>query len=167
MGPACDGRLTLMVTTPNACEASQPNHRAALARLRTFYETLSPETLSAIDQCYAQAAWFKDPFNEVTGLSAISGIFLSMFEQVDAPRFVVHEAILERERACLIWDFEFRFRGRDTQTTQRIRGASWVVFDREGRVIVHRDYWDAAEELYEKIPVIGALMRWLRRRLAH
>ena len=30
----------------------------------------------------------------------------------------------------------------------------------------HRDYWDAAEELYEKLPVLGALMRLLRRKLA-
>jgi hypothetical protein len=28
---------------------------------------------------------------------------------------------------------------------------------------VHRDYWDAAEELYEKLPVVGSLMRWLKR----
>jgi steroid Delta-isomerase len=31
-------------------------------------------------------------------------------------------------------------------------------------VVFHRDYWDAAEELYEKLPVIGALMRWLKKR---
>ena len=27
---------------------------------------------------------------------------------------------------------------------------------------MHRDYWDAAEELYEKLPLLGALMRWLK-----
>jgi len=29
---------------------------------------------------------------------------------------------------------------------------------------LHRDYWDAAGELYAKLPLIGAVMRWLRRR---
>jgi hypothetical protein len=38
------------------------------------------------------------------------------------------------------------------------------VFDAQGLVTLHRDYWDAAEELYEKLPVVGALMRWLKRR---
>jgi steroid Delta-isomerase len=28
---------------------------------------------------------------------------------------------------------------------------------------MHRDYWDAAEELYEKLPILGGLMRWLKR----
>jgi hypothetical protein len=32
------------------------------------------------------------------------------------------------------------------------------------RVAVHRDYWDAAEELYEKLPVVGGVMRWLKKR---
>ena len=47
-----------------------------------------------------------------------------------------------------------------------IHGASHLQFDDNGRVAVHRDYWDAAEELYEKLPVVGGLMRWLRRRAA-
>jgi hypothetical protein len=34
----------------------------------------------------------------------------------------------------------------------------------DGRVQDHRDYWDAAEELYEKLPVVGGLMRWLKKR---
>lgn len=39
-------------------------------------------------------------------------------------------------------------------------GASLVRFAADGRVVYHRDYWDAAEELYEKLPVLGRLMRW-------
>ena len=46
-----------------------------------------------------------------------------------------------------------------------IHGASHLRFGADGRVVVHRDYWDAAEELYEKLPLVGALMRWLKRRL--
>ena len=29
---------------------------------------------------------------------------------------------------------------------------------------MYRDCWDVAEELNEKLPAIGALMRWLMRR---
>jgi hypothetical protein len=43
-------------------------------------------------------------------------------------------------------------------------GGSHLQLDGEGRITLHRDYWDAAEELYEKLPVIGGLMRWLKRR---
>lgn len=41
---------------------------------------------------------------------------------------------------------------------------SHLHWDAEGRTVMHRDYWDAAEELYEKLPLLGGLMRWLKRR---
>ena len=66
------------------------------------------------------------------------------------------------DQAWLTWDFHLVLRGR----ALCIHGASHLRFAADGRVCVHRDYWDPAEELYEKLPLIGALMRWLRRRLA-
>jgi hypothetical protein len=48
--------------------------------------------------------------------------------------------------------------------TQRVRGATHQRFGADGLIVEHRDYWDVAEELYEKLPLLGTLMRWLKRR---
>jgi hypothetical protein len=58
----------------------------------------------------------------------------------------------------------FRFKRFDTVTIQTVRGATHLLLDGQGQVTLHRDYWDAAEELYEKLPVVGGLMRWLKAR---
>jgi hypothetical protein len=42
--------------------------------------------------------------------------------------------------------------------------ARQLHLDAIGLITLHRDYWDAAEELYEKLPLLGSLMRWLKRR---
>jgi hypothetical protein len=42
--------------------------------------------------------------------------------------------------------------------------APHLQLDRDGRIRAHRDDWDPAEEVYERQPILGALMRWLRRR---
>jgi len=34
-----------------------------------------------------------------------------------------------------------------------------------GKVARHRDYCDAGEEVYEKIPVLGAVIRLVRRKM--
>mgnify|MGYP003402137732 FL=1 len=47
-----------------------------------------------------------------------------------------------------------------------MRGVSHLRFDAEGMVNYHRDYWDAAEELYMKLPAVGWLMRGLRRMIS-
>jgi hypothetical protein len=52
---------------------------------------------------------------------------------------------------------------------QCIRGAThlkWQKDESHGwQVDLHKDYWDAAQELYEKLPLLGALMRWLKSKL--
>ncbi len=42
-------------------------------------------------------------------------------------------------------------------------GGTLVHFDAQGRVTLHRDYWDTAEELLRKATRAGRLMRWLRQ----
>ena len=137
-------------------------------RLQTlvhFYETLRPDNVAQIERLYATEATFKDPFNHVRGHGAIRRIFEHMFRQVDAPRFIVQAAACEGDTAFLAWTMTYRRRSRP-QLEQSIRGSTQVRFDGAGRVTWHRDYWDAAEELYEKLPILGALMRWLKRRLS-
>ncbi|AMP01878.1 hypothetical protein CAter10_4482 [Collimonas arenae] len=127
-----------------------------------FFENLSPDNLSSIPLIYADNAWFKDPFNEVRGVVEINRIFAHMFLQVDVPRFVVTSQTVENQSAFLTWDFRFRMK-RFSTTGQSIRGATHLHFNDAGLVTYHRDYWDAAEELYEKLPLLGGLMRLLKR----
>lgn len=136
----------------------------AVERLVQFFEQLQPQDLNRLAELYAPEARFKDPFNEVQGLSAIERIFAHMFEALDSPHFIVTERIVQDRKCFLVWDFRFRFKRFDTQTWQTVRGGTHLVFNEVGLVTLHRDYWDAAEELYEKLPLVGGLMRWLKRR---
>lgn len=130
-----------------------------------YFEQLKPEDLPQLGRFYAPGVRFKDPFNEVTGLEAVAGIFGHMFDNLDGPRFEVRDLIVQGDQAFLSWDFVFRMR-RFNREPQRIRGGSHLRFGPEGLITEHRDYWDAAEELYEKLPVLGGLMRWLKKRAA-
>ena len=135
-----------------------------LQRVVDFFEQLSRQRLDELPLLYAPEARFKDPFNEVQGLPAIRGIFEHMYVSLHEPRFVITTRIEQGDQAFVGWDFIFRFRRFDTRTVQTVRGGSHLVFNNEGLVTLHRDYWDAAEELYEKLPVVGGLMRWLKAR---
>ena len=141
-----------------------PNVPAAVQRLVQFFEQLAPQDVPRLPELYARDACFKDPFNDVQGVGAIGRIFAHMFEALDSPHFVVTERIVQGTQCFLVWDFRFRFKRFDTTTWQTVRGGTHLVFDDDGLVTLHRDYWDAAEELYEKLPVVGGLMRWLKRR---
>lgn len=134
-----------------------------VAALIRFYQELSPESLARLPEFYDQNAFFKDPFNEVRGAAAIQRIFAHMFEQVAGPRFKIVESIEDAGGAMIVWEFHFHLRRRGADEVHILRGVSHLRFAADGKVVYHRDYWDAAEELYMKLPVVGWLMRRLQR----
>lgn len=132
-------------------------------RLIDAYTRLTRANLPALLALYDADAAFKDPFNDVRGRDAIGRIFGQMFDELAEPRFLVHSAACEGDDAFLTWTLAFR---RASGAAMQIRGATHVRFAPSGLVALHRDYWDAAEELYAKLPLLGTLMRALARRLA-
>lgn len=136
---------------------------ARVARVVAMFESIAPADVSRLGEFYSGDARFKDPFNDVQGVPAIEKVFAHMFVALDAPRFVVRDIVAEGDQCFLTWDFMFRFR-RFSRDEQVVHGGSHLRFDAQGRVVLHRDYWDAAEELYEKLPGVGAFMRFLKRR---
>ena len=137
---------------------------ARVARVARFFDDLAPADLDRLGEVYSTDAAFKDPFNEVRGLEAIRRIFAHMYAELDGPRFVVTQAVAEGDVAFLTWTFHFRSPRLQPQDVV-VRGATQLAFDpHSGLVVLHRDYWDTGEELYARLPLLGALMRWLRRR---
>jgi len=143
---------------------SHPDARDAVDAIVHAFEALSPERVEQLGALYAPDASFKDPFNAVRGLPEIQRIFRHMYVSLESPRFVITNRIVDGSQCFLTWEFRFAFRRFHTGVAQCIVGGSHLQLDPTGRITLHRDYWDAAEELYEKIPLLGGLMRWLKGR---
>ena len=150
-------------TPPGADQAPASD----IADIERFFTDMTPAHLARLGEVYSAQAWFKDPFNEVQGLDAVRGIFQHMYDSLNRPRFIVTTRVVQGRQCFLTWDFVFGLRGQTTEIT--VRGASHLMLapgsDGRWRIEHHRDYWDVAEELYEKLPLLGGLMRWLKRRV--
>jgi steroid Delta-isomerase len=141
------------------------NHPAQT--IKAAFETLTPATLPALVALYEADARFVDPFNDVRGAASVSAIFAHMFTQVGEPRFTVSRIIEDKNdegdgNIFMRWDFTFVARGKP----QHIHGATHFELNAAGLITLHRDYWDAAHELYEKLPLLGSILRWIRGKLA-
>lgn len=125
------------------------------------YENLTEGNLnSLLLPVFAENAYFEDPFNQVVGKEPIRKIFQHMFDHTISPRFVVMNHLLEEQIAFLYWEFCFL----DRQLKEhRIVGVSKVVFDYKGQVLSHIDYWDSGKYIYQKIPVLKSIIRWVNR----
>lgn len=128
-----------------------------------WFEALSPQSLATIGEVYDEQSLFRDPFNDIQGIEKIRTIYQHMFDELEAPRFKVTRIVEQGLESFMIWNFTFVLKG----TQHQIAGCTHFVLDPISlRVTLHRDYWDAAQELYEKLPLIGWLMRRLRRKLS-
>lgn len=142
-----------------------PAMRAAqVAAIVTFFGSFSPASLGRLSEIYAGNASFVDPFNEVSGIAAIRHVYADMYAQLADPRFEVLQSISEQGRCVLTWNLHFRRSG--SEQAHCIHGASVLQLDEEGRIVTHRDYWDPSRQLYEHVPVLGILMRYIRRKLS-
>ncbi len=130
-------------------------------RYRRYLEALTPQSLDDLSHYVSASVRFRDPFHDVRNRDGMARVFRRMFETVRDIRFAVQHMAMDGDVCLMQWRFSGLLRGRAWQ----INGASAVRFDPDGQVVEHIDYWDAAENLYERLPLIGWLLSRLRRRL--
>lgn len=136
-----------------------------LDALCDYFDRLTPATLDELPRFYAPDARFKDPFHDVRGVAAIRAILEHSFAKLPDAHFRVTGRFPGAQGdAMILWAMDFTMPVTRTQTT--IAGATHLTFDTAGRVTAHRDYWDAAEELYGRLPILNWLMRALARQAA-
>ncbi len=128
-----------------------------------FYETMTPDSLARLPELVTPDIHFVDPFNDVTGIAPLRRILARMFADLREPRFVVTHQAWSGEVCFLRWDFTARSQ---SGAPWKIEGMSELRFAPDGKVARHVDHWDSGRQLYEKLPLIGAVLRLIRRRLA-
>lgn len=132
-----------------------------------FYTTLSASTVDDLYELAMPDVHFRDPFNDVRSVELMIAIFKDLFAVAEEPRFVIRDSLGAAPHAMLRWDFTFRPRSKmiRTQELWRIEGMSDVRWNGTGRLIEHIDFWDSGSAFYEHIPLLGSLVRGVRRRL--
>ena len=106
---------------------------------------------------FAPDAYFHDPFQEVHTANAIIKIFRHMYRTLDNPKFEILDSIGDEKKGFIRWSFVYG--------QERFEGVSHVRFDDKGRVVSHIDYWDAASNVYEKIPILGFILNRIKKHL--
>ena len=132
-----------------------------------YFEGLSPGTLADMGRVMTEDVYFADPFNDVSGLDATRKIFAHMFRDLDDARFTVTQAAvseLDADAGLLRWRLNATVK--KSGNALSIEGMSEIRFAADGRVCEHVDHWDAGRQIYEQVPLLGAILRRIRARLS-
>ncbi|MCW5753049.1 MAG: nuclear transport factor 2 family protein [Alphaproteobacteria bacterium] len=136
-----------------------------LGKYAAFYAALDPGKLAELRRLCTPDVHFRDPFNEVRGVEAMIRIFEKMYQDADQIAFEVVDAMRNGDRAMLLWVFYCRPKSLRLKDAWRIEGASEIHLTADGRIKAHLDHWDSGAQFYARLPLIGPVIRYLRRRL--
>ena len=138
---------------------------ARAAAYAAFFERMTADTVGELATLAAPEIRFRDPFNDVRGVQHMQRCMLAMFADATDVRFEVMHRALSGQVAYLRWRFWCKPKRLKLDAPWVIDGMSEVRFDALGRVAEHLDHWDAGSQFYARLPLVGALIRWLQRRL--
>jgi steroid delta-isomerase len=133
------------------------NFSDPLSAYAAVFKDLTADSLPRLAALLTDDVFFRDPFHALNGRDAVVALFRGMYKRMPEARFEVLDVCAhpDGETHYLRW----RFTGGRFDFT----GVSTVRFNAAGLVSEHIDYWDAAGGVYERLPVLGGLLRGFRR----
>jgi steroid delta-isomerase len=137
---------------------------AAVERYGRFWSELRPDSTADLRALARPDLRFVDPFNEIVGVERVVALLDHLFAGATGVAFTIRHQAWHDDTAFYRWDFACRLK-RPAMDLPLV-GVSEVRFDREALVAEHVDHWDAGAQVYERLPILGAILRRVRRRLS-
>ncbi|EOS96462.1 nuclear transport factor 2 family protein [Erwinia tracheiphila] len=140
------------------------NQQATLNKLVSFYQSLDNVSLHQLVDIYHDDIVLVDPIAEHNGLQVVETYFALLLKNLHYCRFEVNECHLYNGTALLIWQMIYAHPALQRGKALQVAGSSHLRFGGD-KIIFQRDYYDMGAMLYEKIPVLSAVIRQLKKRL--
>ncbi len=112
-------------------------------------------------QTYTQDIEFIDPVKGIHGLDDLTRYFLSLYKSVEHCHFTITHYISHGEQHSIEWEMKLKHKRLAKNKEIKLHGASFLRFQ-DNKVCYHRDYYDLGALIYERIPILGTVVRKVR-----
>lgn len=145
---------------------SPAREKKAVAAFKNYLSHMTRESvLHDTGRVYAPDVFFNDTLKTIHGSKALEEYFLGTVENTDEVKVEFTDVARSGDNYYFRWVMDVKFRKFRRGETIRTIGMTHVRFNSAGQVILHQDYWDSAQGLFEYVPVIGGGIRLIKARL--
>jgi hypothetical protein len=131
-------------------------------RFQAAFAVLDPGAPFPVDALYDPDVRFVDPFHHIEGRDALGAYFNRLNRNVASCTFTFHTTVIQGDDAMLTWTMRLRMKRWPTDELA-LPGCSHLVRGELCRR--HTDYFDAGAMVYERVPLLGAMVRLVKRSL--
>ena len=127
------------------------------------FNKLNSETLHLVDEIYAPEIHFLDPIHEVKGIENLRKYFANLYDGVVYCQFDFSEEVVQGNSAAIPWVMHLEHGNFRKGHRVAVPGISHIRF--EEKVTFHHDYFDMGKLIYERVPLLGGVVRTIKARL--
>jgi hypothetical protein len=157
----------LAATDSMKTKFSGPAEAEAISRFEKFSGDISASNITNnLGQVYDANIYFRDPFKEIYGLAAFQAYLLRDSDSVSLYNIDWQDVAQSDGDYYFRWVMTVKLK-RDSKHKPPVQtcGISEIRFGADGKVIYEQDYFDAAAFLYERLPILGGEIRFIKKRL--
>jgi hypothetical protein len=138
----------------------------AISRFENFLGHLDEQTArNKTEKVYAPDAYLNDTLKTIHGSPAIRDYFIKTAEGLEDMTVVFDDVAVSGHNYYFRWTMDTRMKHLAKGKTVRTIGVTLVRFDPQGRVLIHQDFWDSAQGVWDHVPGVGAAIRWIQSKI--
>ena len=119
-----------------------------------------------VSDFYSEEALFCDPVVTIKNAAEIEKYYRGLYINVEEIKFEFTEIIESGNSVAAPWIMHLRVSKLNAGKLIRVPGISHIQFDPStDKAIYHRDYFDMGAFIYEYVPVLGMLIRFIKKKL--
>ncbi len=138
---------------------------AANGFIEIFNKAQHGDIESIIRETYAETLYFNDTFRTITDRNELIEYMQQTGQQVDQLEVEIEDIALSKQDIYVRWIMRMQFTVMGKKVDSQSIGISQLRFDRDGKIILHQDFWDGVDGFYQYLPIIGYSLRKIRSNL--
>jgi len=157
-------RIILAIYLAMIMDVAMADQRAM--SIAEFFNKANYENMETVcNEFYSNDIKFIDPLGEINGIEEMVKYYKNMYENVISIRFDAINEFEKNNQRVFVWQMHLKHKKVGGGEPIVLDGVSVLKYE-DGKVIYHRDYFDLGAMIYERIPVLGSLITWIKE-MAH
>lgn len=134
-----------------------------LERFKNYFRVLHRADLSRLREFYGANVVFRDPVHETRGIVGLEDYYAALCADLAECRFEYLDETVGEGSAYIKWIMHYKHPKLRNRLIS-VRGVSHLKWG--DKIEFQEDFYDMGAMLYEQLPLLGNVTRWLRLRLA-
>ena len=130
-----------------------------------FNDIHSENLAHKLDMTYAKKFYFNDTLNTIKSRKDMLSYLEHTANNLDKYQLNIIDHSQSGDNLYIRWTMNMQFSAFGKEIKSQSIGMSHLKFNVDGKIILHQDYWDSVEAIYQHLPFLGYWVKKVRSKL--